>query len=130
MHLTRPHAARSTAVLVLLMATFGLAGVAQAGEVRGTVIEYRLTQGADLYRMMGEIKVPVIELEIRGTAKVYDAQVDLRWTVADADPYLKLITACSGGRLTVVLDADYDSGDKRIEGKGPIRELYCRTILR
>ena len=127
---TRNLVACSIAALVLVSASLGYAPSAQAGEVRGTVIEYRLSQGKDLYRMIGDVKVPIIELELRGTAKLFDSQVDLRWTVEDAEPYLKLITACSGGRLTVQLDADYESGDKKIEGKGPIRDLYCRTILR
>jgi hypothetical protein len=127
---TAPRHAAPALALTLILASVGVGGVAHAGEVRGTVIEYRLTQGDEIYKMMGEVKVPLIELEIRGTAKVYDAQVDLRWTVPDADPYLKLISACSGGRLSVVLDAEYDSGDKKIEGKGTIREMYCRTILR
>ena len=125
------HPARlPAAFLALLLFSLGSVGSAMASDIKATITEYRLVQGEDLYKHIGDVKIPMIELEFRGTSKMFDAQVELRWTVADAEPYLKLINACSGGRLNVILEADFEPGDKKIEGKGPLKELRCRTILR
>ena len=130
MHAARVPNAFSTAVFGMLVVSLALVGTANAGDVKGTITEYRLVQGDDLYKHIGDIRVPVIELEFRGTSKMFDAQVELRWTISDAEPYLKLISACAGGRLNVLLEADFEPGDKKIEGKGPIKELRFRKILR
>jgi hypothetical protein len=132
--MTRHSSIRALLILALTLVVGATAvpTTAQAGDtdVKFTVTEYRLDQGKDLYKMIGEVRIPIIELEFRGTAKMFDAQVEVKWKVEDAEPYLKLLNSCSGGRLNALVEADFDAGDKKITGTGDLVELRCRRILR
>ena len=94
------------------------------------VTEYRLETGKDYTKMIGEIEVPVIELTLIGKVTPVDSNIEARWTVRDAAPYLDTLAACAGGRLSAVVRADLDPGDKELKGKGELEVLKCRKILR
>lgn len=130
MHLSRT--LFSALVGVAFVATsLVLPSTAHANDLEFTVVEYRLVQAKDLYKTKtigdAEIRVPVMELELRGNKKKSNTEV--KWTVPDADPYLKLLGACSNGRLRATVDVD-DDDESSIKGKGELEELYCRVILR
>ncbi len=94
------------------------------------VTEYRLETGEDYTKMIGDVEVPVVELTLIGKVKPVDQNIEARWTVRDAEPYLKTLSACAGGRLSAVVRADIDPGDKQLKGKGELEFLKCRKILR
>lgn len=117
--------------LFALIATLAVPAAAFAkSDVTIVVTEYRLEMGKDFVKMIGDIEVPSVELTLIGKVKPVDSNIEAKWTVRDADDYLKTLSACAGGRLTAVVRADLDPGDRELQGKGSLESLRCRKILR
>ncbi|HCP44620.1 MAG TPA: hypothetical protein DIU15_01085 [Deltaproteobacteria bacterium] len=101
---------------------------ADSARVKFYVAEYRLKL------VVAEgfgVQQPPLVLELRGKGSVLGGdKVEFRWTVPDATPYLELLSACGLGRLNGVVSLGASTGNRSIEGTGPLMELNCRMILK
>ena len=82
MHADRTLRLLLSASFALVIATVAFAGEASASDVKFTVIEYRLLQAPDIYKTIGEVRVPVIQAAdplycvVRGSGSVLES-IDL-----------------------------------------------------